>query len=250
VKDQNDQDNVVVIEERDKRTYLYIAVAAVFGLAIGGLAGSVITQSRWETAYHQVQSKLEQATARTAQQTADIQSGREALPAVDIEAEVDKRVTEQLESEVRVLQREFDAELQASQKMVTELEKVNTDLEARVEKQQESIDQSEEENTRLQQKIDMQSVVFERARALFHKELRVKLELEKLQQEREELEPKVHSYQQDCDAYLEGSDWDVAEDACDKHDAANSRLSQIDQMIEVHKLDLREIDQIASDMGL
>lgn len=247
MKDQNDQDNVVVIEERDKRTYLYIAVAAAFGLAIGGLAGSVITQSRWEAAYHQVQNKLEQATAS---QVAVSQPDLEVSPVIDIEAEVDKRVTEQLESEVSVLQREFDAKLQASQKMVTELEKVNTDLEARIEKQQESIQQSAEENSRLQQKIDMQSVVFERARALFHKEIRVKLDLEKLQREREELEPKVHRYQQDCDAYLEGSDWDVAEDACDKHDAANSRLSQIDQMIEVHKLDLREIQQIAGDMGL
>ncbi|MGB5804261.1 MAG: chromosome partitioning protein ParA, partial [Vibrio anguillarum] len=34
------QDDVVVIEERDKRTYVYIALAGVLGLALGGLIGS------------------------------------------------------------------------------------------------------------------------------------------------------------------------------------------------------------------
>ena len=43
-----DQDEVVVIEERDKRTHIYIAIAAVLGLAFGGLAGSAMTASKWE----------------------------------------------------------------------------------------------------------------------------------------------------------------------------------------------------------
>ncbi|PWI34121.1 chromosome partitioning protein ParA [Vibrio albus] len=246
MKDQNDQDNVVVIEERDKRTYLYIAVAAVFGIAIGGLVGSIVTQSRWESAYHQVLARLEQVS------TVPLTNSKPRVdePALDIETEVNKRVTEQLESEVSVLQKEFDAELQASKNMVTELEKVNINLETRIKTQQEAIEQSRDENVQLQQKIEMQGVVFERARELFQKELRVKQELDKLQQEREELEPKVARYRKDCDAYLEGNDWDVAENSCDKHDEANSRISQIDQMIEVHRLDLREIQQIASEIGL
>ncbi|HAS6809140.1 TPA: chromosome partitioning protein ParA, partial [Vibrio parahaemolyticus] len=37
---------------------------------------------------------------------------------------------------------------------------------------------------------------------------------------------------------------------CDKHDEANSRLSQIDQLIEVYKMDLKQIKEITSDMGL
>ncbi|WP_232733461.1 chromosome partitioning protein ParA [Vibrio sp. HA2012] len=247
MKDLNGQDNVVVIEERDKRTYLYIIVAAVFGLAIGGLAGSIVTQSRWETAYHQLQEKQQQKTEAVIS-SADKQ--KEPATSIDIDAIVDKRVTEQLESEVSILKKEFDAQLLASQKIVTELEKVNIELETRIKVQQDSIKQEQEENAQLLQKTEMQEMVFERSRELFQRELKIKQELEKLQQEREALEPQVQQYQKDCDAYLEGNDWDVAEDSCDKHDEANSRLSQIDQMIEVHKLDLRQIQQIAGEIGL
>lgn len=34
-KNIEEQDEVVVIEERDKRTHIYIAIAAVLGLALG-----------------------------------------------------------------------------------------------------------------------------------------------------------------------------------------------------------------------
>ena len=47
-----EQDDVVVIEERDKRTHIYIAIAAVLGLAFGGLVGSVVTANKWESTYH------------------------------------------------------------------------------------------------------------------------------------------------------------------------------------------------------
>lgn len=247
MKDQNDQDNVVVIEERDKRTYLYIAVAAVFGLAIGGLIGAVVTQSKWETAYHQLENRLEKDSKAPIVQTSDKQVEQKT---VDIEDEVEKRVSEQLESELAILQKEHRAENQAASNMVTELEKVNLELEAKVKAQTETIGQLQKENAQLNQKADMQSVVFERSRELFQRELKIKLELDKLQQERDELEPKVSQYKKDCDAYLEGGDWDVAANSCDKQDEINSRLSQIYQMIEVYKLDLRQIQQITGEIGL
>ena len=247
MKDQNDQDNVVVIEERDKRTYLYIAVAAVFGLAIGGLLGAVVTQNKWETAYHQLENRLENGTKPLAVRVNEKEVEQKSI---DIEAEVEKRVAEQLETELAILQKEHKAELQATSNMVTELEKVNIELEAKIKSQEESIEQVQKENVQLNQKADMQSVVFERSRELFQRELKIKLELDKLQQERDELEPKVSQYKKDCDAYLEGGNWDVAADSCDKQDEVNSRLSQIYQMIEVYKLDLRQIQQITGEIGL
>lgn len=96
----------------------------------------------------------------------------------------------------------------------------------------------------------MQSVVIERARGLFQKELLIKQDLDKLRQEREELIPKLERFKKECDAYLEGKSWDASSKACDRYDEANSNLSHIDQMIEVHKLDLREIEQISDSIGL
>lgn len=43
---EESDDDVVVIEERDRRTYLYIAIAGVLGLALGGLIGSTFTASK------------------------------------------------------------------------------------------------------------------------------------------------------------------------------------------------------------
>ncbi|MEI8634048.1 hypothetical protein P4S72_22120 [Vibrio sp. PP-XX7] len=42
--DDLDED-VVVIEQRDKRTYIYIGLAALLGIAIGGLIGGVVAGS-------------------------------------------------------------------------------------------------------------------------------------------------------------------------------------------------------------
>ena len=252
MKDQIDQDNVVVIEERDKRTYLYIAIASVFGLAIGGLVGSAVTQTKWEAAYNQLQTRMEKGgnMQLIPQEKSEPELTSVDIESIDIESEVEKRVAGQLENELRILKREYQAELEASQKMVIELEKVNVELEEQIKTQKETIEQVQQENARINQKADMQSVVFERSRELFQRELKVKQALEKLQQEREELEPKQRQYKKDCDSYLEGNNWDVSADSCDKQDEVNSRLSQIDQMIEVYKLDLRQIQQIAGDIGL
>ncbi len=48
---------MVVIEERDKRTH--IAIAAVLGLAFGGLAGSVLTANKWESTYQVLEDKYQ-----------------------------------------------------------------------------------------------------------------------------------------------------------------------------------------------
>ncbi|NMV28556.1 chromosome partitioning protein ParA, partial [Vibrio parahaemolyticus] len=75
-------------------------------------------------------------------------------------------------------------------------------------------------------------------------------ELESLEKERSKLLPKIEKLKKECDVFLEGKSWDVKSDACDKHDEANSRLSQVDQMIEVYKMDLKQIKAITEDIGL
>lgn len=44
--DNQENEDVVVIEERDKRTHLYIIIAGVLGLALGGLVGSSLTAKK------------------------------------------------------------------------------------------------------------------------------------------------------------------------------------------------------------
>lgn len=236
-----DQDEVVVIEERDKRTHIYIAIAAVLGLAFGGLAGSAMTASNWESTYQVLEEKY-QALAQDKTNLVSQVKTREAGLDKEIDAKVATLLAEKEEA--------HKAELKALQEQLTEVEKVNLSLESQVKEQKATLNTTKSENDKLNRQADMQATMFERSREVFRKELQISQELESLEKERQALLPKIETLKKECDVFLEGKSWDVKSDACDKHDEANSRLSQVDQLIEVHKMDLKQIKEITEDMGL
>ncbi|HDM8224192.1 TPA: chromosome partitioning protein ParA [Vibrio campbellii] len=236
-----DQDEVVVIEERDKRTHIYIAIAAVLGLAFGGLAGSAMTASKWESTYQVLEEKY-QALAQDKTNLVSQVKTREAGLDKEIDAKVATLLAEKEEA--------HKAELKALQEQLTEVEKVNLSLESQVKEQKATLNTTKSENDKLNRQADMQATIFERSREVFRKELQISQELESLEKERQALLPKIETLKKECDVFLEGKSWDVKSDACDKHDEANSRLSQVDQLIEVHKMDLKQIKEITEDMGL
>lgn len=236
-----DQDEVVVIEERDKRTHIYITIAAVLGLAFGGLAGSAMTASKWESTYQVLEEKY-QALAQDKTNLVSQVKTREAGLDKEIDAKVATLLAEKEEA--------HKAELKALQEQLTEVEKVNLSLESQVKEQKATLNTTKSENDKLNRQADMQATMFERSREVFRKELQISQELESLEKERQALLPKIETLKKECDVFLEGKSWDVKSDACDKHDEANSRLSQVDQLIEVHKMDLKQIKEITEDMGL
>lgn len=236
-----DQDEVVVIEERDKRTHIYIAIAAVLGLAFGGLAGSAMTASKWESTYQVLEEKY-QALAQDRTNLVSQVKTREAGLDKEIDAKVAKFLTEKEEA--------HKAELKALQQQLTEVEKVNLSLESQVKEQKATLNMTKSKNDKLNRQADMQATMFERSREVFRKELHISQELESLEKERQALLPKIEKLKKECDVFLEGKSWDVKSDACDKHDEANSRLSQVDQLIEVNNMDLKQIKDITKGMGL
>ncbi|CAM2880329.1 hypothetical protein [Vibrio mytili] len=240
-KNIEEQDDVVVIEERDKRTHIYIAIAAVLGLAFGGLAGSVITVNKWESTYQVLEEKY-QALAQDKTQLVSQFKGREE----GLQQEIDTKVAELVAAKDAAHKKE----LKQLQQQLTEVEKVNLSLESQLKQQAAKINATHSENEKLNRQANMQATMFERSREVFQKELKISQALEALEKERQSLLPKIEKLKKQCDVFLEGKSWDVKSDACDKHDAANSRLSQIDQMIEVHKMDLKQIKQISEEIGL
>ncbi|MDA0383631.1 chromosome partitioning protein ParA [Vibrio owensii] len=236
-----DQDEVVVIEERDKRTHIYIAIAAVLGLAFGGLAGSAMTASKWESTYQVLEEKYQALAQDKTNLVSQVKTREEGLDK-EIDAKVATLLAEKEEA--------HKAELKALQEQLTEVEKVNLSLESQVKEQKATLNTTKSENDKLNRQADMQATMFERSREVFRKELQISQELESLEKERQALLPKIETLKKECDVFLEGKSWDVKSDACDKHDEANSRLSQVDQLIEVHKMDLKQIKEITEDMGL
>lgn len=238
---EDSDDGVVVIEERDRRTYLYIAIAAILGLALGGLIGSTLTASKWESTYLKMEEKYQSLVDEKDQLIVNVEQRV---------ANVDNEVAEKLEQRIQEQQAEHDQQLAALKSQVAELEKVNLSLEEQINQQKNKIAAADKQNVKLNRQADMQATMFERSRELFQQELKVKMELEALEKEREELQPKIVALKKQCDAYLQGTSWDAKSDSCDKQDEANSRLSQINQMITVHKMDLKQMKALSEQLGL
>ncbi|NOH63508.1 chromosome partitioning protein ParA [Vibrio sp. RE88] len=237
----DNNDDVVVIEERDKRSYLYIIIASVLGLALGGLVGSVVTAGKWQNAYNGLEEKYQLLVEDKKQLVVEVE---------DKVAKVDDEIAVKLQQAIDEQQQEHEDALAALRSEVSELEKVNLSLEEQLNQQKQKIAEANRENNQLNRQADMQATMFERSRELFQQELKVKQELEALEKEREELEPKVKQLKKDCDLYLSGTSWDAKSDSCDKQDEANSRLSQVNQMIRVHQMDLKQMKALTDELGL
>ncbi|MBY7815358.1 chromosome partitioning protein ParA [Vibrio fluvialis] len=240
-KQLDDNEDVVVIEERDKRSYLYIGIAAVLGLALGGLIGSSVTASKWEKAYQTLETQYQQAKSDDSAQQADAEQQTIAMNS-EWENKLQAALNEQTE--------QHKTNLSKLEKQITELEKVNATLESELSEQKDALAAADAKNSKLNRQADMQATMFERSRELFQKELKIKQEMEAMQKERDALVPQVKSLKKECDIYLEGKSWDAKSDACDKQDEANSRISQLDQMIRVHQMDLEQIKSLSEEIGL
>ncbi|MBL4246620.1 chromosome partitioning protein ParA [Vibrio fluvialis] len=240
-KQLDDNEDVVVIEERDKRSYLYIGIAAVLGLALGGLIGSSVTASKWEKAYQTLETQYQQSKSDDSAQQADAEQQTIAMNS-EWENKLQAALNEQTE--------QHKTNLSKLEKQITELEKANATLESELSEQKDALAAADAKNSKLNRQADMQATMFERSRELFQKELKIKQEMEAMQKERDALVPQVKSLKKECDIYLEGKSWDAKSDACDKQDEANSRISQLDQMIRVHQMDLEQIKSLSEEIGL
>lgn len=241
VTDHDENDDVVVIEQRDKKTYIYIAIASVLGLALGGLVGSSLTANQWQEAYQKLETQYQSAHRDKEQMASRVE---------DELATVHSQVQDKLDMALVDAKAEHEKQLLSLQAQVQELEKVNLSLEEQVSAQKKQIADANNQNTKLNHQADVQATLLERSRELFQRELKVKQQLEALQKERDLLEPKLPKLKEECDLFLDGTSWDVKSDSCDKQDEANSRLSQIDQMIRVHQMDLEQIKSLSEQIGL
>lgn len=238
---ESEQDEVVVIEERDKRSQLYIGIAAVLGLALGGLIGSTVTASKWESTYQVLETRYQELR----ESKTELMTSVEAKVA-KVDTEVDAKVEVALMKQTEAHQKE----LKDLEKQSAVLEKANYSLEQQLNEQKRTLEETLQNNQNLNRQADMQSILFERSREVFRKELQISQELEKLEKERNELEQRLGSLKKACDVFLDGTSWDAKSDACEKQDNANSRLSDIRQMIEVHTMDLKQIKTLTEEMGL
>ncbi|ASA54478.1 hypothetical protein [Vibrio gazogenes] len=238
--DDGDED-VVVIEQRDKRTYLYIGIAAAIGIAAGGLIGALLSGQRWQQSYQALEARyhqLEQANQKTL-----VDSDQQThLKIQQLSKAFDQKLAEQKST--------YQQQLDVLNGKIDQLTQEKTALTKQLSKEKSKITQVNKVNNRLNHQADLQATMFERSRELFQKELKVKQSLESLEQERDTLQQKKKELKKECDLYLQGTSWDAHSDACDQQDAANERLGKVNQLIKVNQMDLKEIQALAEDLGI
>ncbi|GAL36500.1 chromosome segregation ATPase [Vibrio maritimus] len=238
---QAENDDVVVIEQKDNRARLYIGIAAVLGIATGGLIGASVTQNDWQQRYAELESRYQQTVTQTENHE---QTLTEQLSMAESQAQLKlrKAVEEKVE--------EHQEQIAALEEQITKLEQDKTDLQNQLSSKKQQLVKQEKENTQLVRKNDIQSSMFEQSQELFKREAELKAEVAKLEQERAQITPNLERLKQDCDLYLEGTSWDAKSDSCERYDSATASLSQIEQMLKVHNMDLNHIATLKTELGI
>ncbi|MDR9827919.1 chromosome partitioning protein ParA [Vibrio sp. FNV 38] len=239
--EQNEEENVVVIEQKDNKTRMYIILAAALGVALGGVIGTATTAGKWQATYDALEVRYQDLLDKKTELASSVERRI---------SELDTEVAEKLNVEMEEQIETYDTEIADRDKKIAALNKQNEFLRTQLEEKQESLTTSTQQNAQLNRQADMQVLMLERSRELFQRELSIKTELAQLEDKRDELIPSLKQLKKDCDLFLEGTSWDVKSDACDKQDELNSQLSQVNQMIQVHRMDLEEIEAIAKDIGV
>lgn len=235
-----DQD-VVVIEQRDKRSFLYIGIAGLLGVALGGLIGSTLTANKWQQAYQ---------TLNTSYQALESVAQHQTVSTADQQRSQFEKLQEEFNANLKQQDEASQNLIESLQQQVTLLEKQNSNLIERIDQQRVKIEKSEQENLKLNHQADLQSSVLERSRQVFQRELMVSQELEWLEKERNELSLKLENLKKECDDYLNGTNYNSVDDACIRQDEASARMSEITQLIHVHQMDLKQIKALTEQMGM
>jgi hypothetical protein len=235
------EDNVVVIEQRDKKTYLYIAITGVLGIALGGLVGSSLTAERWQQAYKSLQ-KQNQELDTVAQNVAIVAEDQQRSYFERLQEEFNAKLKQQQDSELE--------QLDVLRAQVTLLEAQNSQLVQQITEQTNQIKQAYHENEILNSQADLQSSILDQSRQVFQRELKVSQELEQLEKEKSTLVKQLVSLKKDCDTYLNSNNYQGNNDTCIKQDAKSARLSEVNQLIRVHQMDLKQIKALTEQIGL
>ncbi|CAM3714852.1 phosphodiesterase [Vibrio aerogenes CECT 7868] len=238
--DDLDED-VVIIEQKDKKSYLYIALAAVLGVAVGGLLGGSMSSQQWKPAYQELESRYHQLEEKmNEERAAATAEGEEKFR--QLKAEFEKKLAEEKAG--------YAEKSDLFQEQMAALKQEKEALETRLKTQVQQINQVTERNDKLNRQTGLQASLFERSRELFQREFKIKQSLESLQKEQDELIKKEKALKKECNDYLEGSSWDARSDACTQQDATNERLGKVRQLIRVHQMDLKQIQSIADELGV
>ncbi|GAL28843.1 chromosome segregation ATPase [Vibrio variabilis] len=127
---QVDNEEVVVIEQKDNKARLYIGIAAVLGIATGGLIGASITQNDWQKRYTELETRYQQTLTQTQNNEATLS---EQLSMAESESQL--KLRKAVEEKVA----EHQEQVEELNSQIAQLEQDKTDLANQLSSQKEAI---------------------------------------------------------------------------------------------------------------
>lgn len=239
---QDDQnEDLVIIEQKDSRARVYIIIATLLGLAAGGLVGAAVTKADWQKKYQSLNTQYQQVLSQVEQHQSNLDRQKQQLEA-DEQLKRRKLLHDTLET--------HQLELHKLQAQINTLTTNNQLLKQQLADNAQNLAAEREQNSQLTRQNDMQTSMFGQSQQLFKRETELKAEVAKLNKEKSTLEQNQSKLKQQCDLYLDGTSWDARSDSCERFDDLTARLSQINQMLQVHNMDLKHIESLKQEIGL
>lgn len=239
--DDSPEEVVEVIEQKDARARLFIGVAALAGLLLGALLGTIYAQNKWQAVIHHYQ-----------EQSAHLNNEYQLLiESVKTEKQEAQRSLDAYKVQVaQQAERESAEHVSELSKQSLQLEQVNEGLQNDLANLKQQFVTKQQQFEEIQRKLDLQTTLFDRARELFKKEEQLKQLLEDLLAQQMQLSPQAEKLNKECNLYLEGKSWETRSDVCERHDDINAQMGRNEQMIAIHQLDLKEIEALTEELGL
>ncbi len=242
-QEMNDSD-VVVIEEHKAGFYWVALLGVLLGLAVGGFIGDNLSSTKWREAYQKIELKLADSNQTVEKYKQNLEKlSQSIIEAQQKQQEVKVEVVNQEELKLKANLSILEETNQTLKTKNAAMNRQNEELDSQVESLNATVDQ-------LNNQVGLQLTMLSRAKALFQRQLVLKEKVIIIEQELDTLPAKIKRMTADCQAYESGKGWDSASDSCNALDSLKQRRSELNQELDMHNMDINEIDSISESLGM
>lgn len=244
-KHRDINDNDVVIIEEHKSAFNWVALIGVLlGLVVGAFIGDNLSSSKWREAYNKIELKLAESNSTVEKYKQNLeQLSQSIVEAQQHQQEIKVEAVNQEELKLKVTISQLEKENQELRAGSAETSEQKLGLDNQIESLHKEVEQ-------LHNQVNLQLTMLSRAKELFQRQLRLKEKVVVIEQELNTLPAKIKRMNSDCQAYESGKGWDNASDSCNNLDKLKQRRSELNQELDMHNMDIKEIDSISEGLGM
>lgn len=242
-RDINDSDVVIIEEHRSGFNWVAL-IGVLLGLVVGAFIGDNLSSSKWREAYNKIELKLAKSNSTVEKYKQNLeQLSQSIVEAQQQQQEIKVETVNQEELKLKAIASQLKKQNQELRADSAEISEQKLGLDNQIESLHKEVEQ-------LHNQVNLQLTMLSRAKELFQRQLRLKEMVVVIEQELNTLPTKIKRMRADCQAYESGKGWDNTSDSCDNVDQLKQRRSELNQELDMHNMDIKEIDSISEGLGM